>query len=409
MRSSVVLFNFVLIAASAQGPPQTTFSSGSTGVDGPLTYAPNLGPVYFPPAGLAQRPNNIYNFTTITIGAGTTVRLSNWVLNGPVYWLAEGNVLVQGTVDLSGKIGHPPNAPISRAPNEAGAGGYSGGLAANGAISGQNATSGSGPGGGQAAGFDATNLDVGGGGIFTGNNYLQPLVGGSGGGGGCRPVTVNSCAGGGAGGGAVLIASSTQITIGASYACGQFNCCGGGITAAGGSGNNNYGGGGSGGAIRLVSNTITHLCGLNAGGGKGVGSAGEISSHDGGSGIIRLEGFTVSGAPASAIVSTPVTITLPIGGPSTVSVTKVNVAINANPFSFPDVTINTGSPVPVVISGVNIPPGTTGNLYVYGETTPDQTIPFTLTGTLQSTTATVNVSYPSVGSRGFAKVTWTGQ
>jgi hypothetical protein len=161
-------------------------------------------------------------------------------------------------------------------------------------------------------------------------------------------------------------------------------------------------------AIRLVANTIAINCFLNTNGGIGVGSAGEISSHDGAAGVARLEAFTVS--TGQSATSTPVSISLPVGGPALVSVTKVNnVAINANPFSFPDITINTGSSVPVVISGVNIPPGTTGNLYVFGETTADQTIPFTLTGTLQSTTATVNVSYPSVGSRGFAKVTWTGQ
>jgi hypothetical protein len=408
MRSNVVLWSFVFCAASVQAQPPTTFSSGSTGVDGPLTYAANLGTVYFPPAGLAQRANNIYNFTTVTIGDGTTVRLSGWIINGPLYWLAQGDVTISGTLDISGQPGHPPNIPNSRAPNEPGAGGYSGGLA-HGAVSGQNATAGSGPGGGQVAGYDQSNPDAGGGGTFTGNNYLQPLTGGSGGGGGCRQTTVDNCAGGGAGGGAILIASSTQITIAITFN-GQFGCRGGVITAAGGSGSNNYGGGGSGGAIRLVANAISSQChDPNVSGGKGVGSAGEISSHDGGPGIIRLEGFTVSGAPASAIVSKPVTLVLPVGGPPTVSVTSIsNIAINANPFTFPDVAINTGSPVPVVISGTNIPNGTTGNLCVFGETTPDQTIPFTLTGTLQSTSATINVAYPAVGSRGFARVTWTG-
>jgi hypothetical protein len=63
----------------------------------------------------------------------------------------------------------------------------------------------------------------------------------------------------------------------------------------------------------------------------------------------------------------------------------------------------------VVISGSNIPSGTTGNLYIFSETAADQILPFTLTGTLQSTTATVNVPYPSGGSRGFAKAVWTSQ
>jgi hypothetical protein len=190
----------------------------------------------------------------------------------------------------------------------------------------------------------------------------------------------------------MLIASSTQISLTGNGSTGIF--------ANGGSGYS-VGGGGGGGAVRLVANTLSIVnFGITVAGG----------ANNGGGGIIRLEGFTVTGGIGGAIISTPVSISLPTGGTSTISVTKVNnIAINANPFSFPDVTINTGSPVPVIISGVNIPPGTTGNLYIYGETTADQVIPFTLTGTLQSTVATVNVSYPSVGSRGFAKVTWTGQ
>jgi hypothetical protein len=403
MRIIAILLSAAVYASITQAQPPTMFSSGSTGADGPLTYAPNLGMVYFPPAGLAQRANNVYNFTTITIGTGTTVRLSGWIINGPVYWLAQSDVTISGTVDLTGQIGNQSNLlaqPGQRAPTEPGAGGYSGGLGA-GAVSGQNATAGSGPGGGLPAGSNPANLAVGGNGAFSGNTYLQPLIGGSGGGGGCGSVTGENCFDGGAGGGAILIASTTQITISQT----------GSIFAQGGGSIN--GGGGSGGAIRLVSNTITfsHCGGLNAGG-----AAGGISG--GGSGIIRLESFNSSnvGQPlnecANGTVYTfnPVSLGLPTGGASTVSVTSINnMAINANPFKFPDTTINTASPVPVIISGVNVPPGTTGNLYIFGESTPDQTIPFTLAGTLQSTTATVNVTYPSVGSRGFAKVTWTGR
>ena len=134
--------------------------------------------------------------------------------------------------------------------------------------------------------------------------------------------------------------------------------------------------------IRVVSNTFTSRFG-----GFGWFGSGRIGSSAGRS-----------------------TLAVPTGGPSTVAVTTINgTAINANPFSFRDITINTGSPVPIVISGVYVPPGTTGNLYVFGETTADQAIPFTLTGTVQSSTATVNVSYPAVAPAEFAKVTWTGQ
>src|SRR5271170_3944405 len=66
--------------------------SGSTGSDGalafpnaktgdiilfdPATYKPPLDPV----------GDGVFNFTTISIPAGVTVRLSGQVLHGPVYW-----------------------------------------------------------------------------------------------------------------------------------------------------------------------------------------------------------------------------------------------------------------------------------------------------------------------------------
>ena len=390
MRSHLMLLILMLYPVVAQTQPQT-FSSGSTGSDGALTYAPNLGTVYFPPSGLAPRANNIYNFTTVSIGTGTTVRISGWVINGPVYWLAQGDVTINGTLDISGQPGqNSPVNPSFRAPSEPGPGGYSGGVAQLG--SGQSATAGSGLGGGAAASSTA----FGGGGLYKGSSYLLPLVGGSGGGGGCSPTHIQiDCADGGAGGGAILIASSTKIILG------------GVLDARGGAGGNGTGGGGSGGAVRLVSNTITNNGTVVVGGGL---AGGDNGSQAGGSGIVRFEGFAVNTGAVNgttALTSTPYSLALPIGGPSNVSITSVNnIAVNANPFSFPDTTISTGTAVPVIISGVNVPSGTSGNLYIFSETAPDQVIPFTLTGSLQSTTATVNVSYPSGGSRGFAKVIW---
>lgn len=386
MRPFLACASLALYTVTAQAQPQT-FSSGSTGADGPLTYAANLGLVYFPPSALAMRPSNVYNFTTITIGAGTTVRLSGWVFNGPVYWLAQGDVAINGLLDLSGQPGHPANSPSLRAPSEPGAGGYSGGVAALGA--GQNATGGNGPGGGPAPGYNSSTPFVGGPGTFSGSNYLQPLIGGSGGAGGGNPSTSGG-GGGGAGGGAILIASSTRISAN--------------INAQGGVGGGNYSGGGSGGAVRLVSNQITSVSISVAGNGGGSGGT------TGGGGLVRLEAYTLSDNGESGgtlITSIPYNLSLPVGGLSTVSVTSVNgVAINANPFNFPDAAIATAVAVPVVISGVNVPPGTMGDLYVFSETAADQVFPFTLAGTIASTTATVNVPYPAGGSRGFAKATW---
>jgi hypothetical protein len=159
-----------------------------------------------------------------------------------------------------------------------------------------------------------------------------------------------------------------------------------------------------------VSNTVTNSGVVQIAG--GIALNGSDTPTSGGAGITRFEGFTLSTGTvtpaASLLTSTPYNLALPVGGPSTVSVTSVNgMTVNANPFSFPDATITTGPAVPVVISGVNVPNGTTGNLYIYSETAADQAIPFTLAGTLTSTTATVNVPYPTGGSRGFAKAVWT--
>lgn len=393
MRSIWVVAVMTISASAGFAQPQQ-FSSGSTGADGALNYAQNLGTVYFPPAGVAQRANNIYNFTTITIGSGTTVRLSGWVINGPVYWLAQGNVSIAGTLDLSGQPGHAPSNPSLRAPSEPGAGGYSGGVAYVSAS--QPATAGNGPGGGALPPLAPADPATGNGGSFSGSSYLQPLVGGSGGSGGGVAAAFASAGGGGAGGGAILIASSTQITV-----SGGINASGGNSGAAGG----RYGGAGSGGAVRLVSNTLNITGTVTVAGGIPLPN----STGDGAfPGIARYEAYTLTGT--GAIASPPYNLSLPVGGPSTVTVTSVNgVAINANPFSFPDATINTGSAVPVVISGANVPPGTTGKLYVFSENAADQVVPFTLNGTLQATSATVNVAYATGGSRGFAKAVWTSQ
>ncbi|MDX2149369.1 MAG: hypothetical protein SFV54_01445 [Bryobacteraceae bacterium] len=133
---------------------------------------------------------------------------------------------------------------------------------------------------------------------------------------------------------------------------------------------------------------------------------------------MRYEAYALSGTTGArdcaintsagiALTSLPYNVAPPVAGPSTISVTSVNgITINANPFVFPDATINTSAPVPVVITGANVPPGTAGTLVIYSESAPDQTLPFTLTGTLASTTATVNVTWPTGGSRGFARAIW---
>src|SRR5438067_92168 len=128
-----------------------TFSSGSDGSDG--AYAPSGPPgtvINFDPGKFSgsQVAANIFNFTSIMIPAGVTVRLAANLISGPVVWLAQGDVFVQGTVDLSGSTGHAYTVnPFDRVPSVAGPGGYAGQVGGN---STQPPLAGDGPSGGAA-------------------------------------------------------------------------------------------------------------------------------------------------------------------------------------------------------------------------------------------------------------------
>src|SRR5262249_16280347 len=98
----VVSFVFYVRAADGQ-----TFTSGSTGADGPLNL-PASGD--FDPAALGLHPviENVFNFTTINVASGVTIKLSSKKLSGPIYWLATGDVTIAGTLDLAGENGVNP-------------------------------------------------------------------------------------------------------------------------------------------------------------------------------------------------------------------------------------------------------------------------------------------------------------
>src|SRR5262245_18243455 len=101
-RSAAWLTVIGLLATNAEAQ----FSSGSTGADGALDYS-NLAPgtiVIFDPMKLSPPEpagTNIFNFTSITIPTGVTVKLRGDVLNAPVFWLSQGDVLINGTIDLN--------------------------------------------------------------------------------------------------------------------------------------------------------------------------------------------------------------------------------------------------------------------------------------------------------------------
>lgn len=377
------------------------FSSGSTGVDGALSIT-TPGVIYFDPNALNLTKNtNIFNFTTITIAAGSVLKFSEAVFHGPVFFLASGDVTINGVIDITGDTSPgPTTSGAQQGISFAGSGGYSGGLGGNHGDPNHAALPGNGPGGGAAGDFTSTSSYATGG-QFSGNQFLVPLVGGSGGGG----TNDNGQFGaqGGAGGGAILIASSTKITLfnNGAYAIGSM--ADGWIYAFGGYGSSR-GCGGSGGAVRLVANAVT---GSNSGIDVSTQNGGACLTNPG-SGLARIEAGTtnLSGGNVSgpSQFSIPFALNLPTAPLPVISVTSINgVAINANPFSFPDATINTGSPVPVIITATNVPLTSIVKLYLLSDMGPNQTIPVTLTGSNQSSTATINVTFPTIGTRGFVK------
>lgn len=422
-RILVVVLGLILVGGVWMAVPHAqSFPSGSDGSDGALTIAPNLGTIVFDPADSARwgRPldadgDAVFNFSTITIGAGTTVRLTADRIARSVYWLATGDVSIAGTIDLRGAAGiRGSDLGARRQLAVPGPGGFAGG--AGGRIGVVAATAGDGPGGGEPGLLSCSGTGpqrCGVGGRFSSNRYLVSLVGGSGGGGSLWDDAYHN---GGAGGGALLIASSTSLSFTTSAS----------ILAGGGAGGSfnfvNFGGGGSGGAIRLVAPTINAAGTLSVTGGSGNSATSTTGqSGTGGPGVIRLERFTQNGSftiqPDGSVVNagTPVdpATLMPLTQVRVTSIGGVAVSPGASgSFTVPDVTISSAAAVPVEIEATGIPNGTTVTLQVFPQSPDDVTlislppIQTTLTGTLQRSTATVNFVFPYGFSRGTLRATW---
>src|SRR5207302_6635415 len=110
------------------------FNTGSNGSDGALDYSNKPAGTYiFDPSKfnppLNPSGDNIFNFTTINIPNGITVRLSGRILRGPVFWLATGDVRIDGVIDLNGQKGASETFNLAiRSRDMPGAGAYSGGI-----------------------------------------------------------------------------------------------------------------------------------------------------------------------------------------------------------------------------------------------------------------------------------------
>jgi len=314
-----------------------------------------------------QKPNGIWNYTTINVGKDTTVVFERNAANTPVHWLATGEVIIDGDIYLSGENGRsnedrPANAALG------GVGGFSGGLGgtkfhSSGSYAG---TPGQGPGGGQPGTDFEPPKAFGYPGEFTGaygNAYLQPLIGGSGGGGTASGYEVNGASGGG-GGGAILIASSRDITLnGKIFADGGASS----YVSLGNSQSYTYSGPGSGGAVRLAADRVN--------------GNGEVSTRMGnngyywngsfwsdasrGTGRIRIEGFFRELASTGSFSETPVaaspTETVVLPNPGALVITSVAGKNVAQPpsgrLSTPDVIFTEPGEITVAVEANGIPDG----------------------------------------------------
>ena len=354
---------------------------------------------------------HVYNFTTINIASGSTLKLSGQIFPYPLYFLAQGAVTISGTLDLSGDSGQSlTNVATLRIPAAGGPGGYSGGVGGNTAGS-YMAESGNGSGGGSAATALTTPANDG---KFTGSPYLIPLIGGSGGGGGLSNAFVwsgcaTNCFGGsgGGGGGAILIASSVSITY-----SGFINASGGAPGSGFGTpgGTIGQGGSGSSGAIRLVAPTISQT----RGGDGPCLNGGTLAAA-----VQRIEAFNFTSDPSlgncvTVKTSNPINVVTPSIPPSALKVVSLvtssgTIPINANPFSFPDAVINTSSPVTVNVQAQYIPTGTVPKIIVFSDSgAADQSVLCSagLQGTLAQSTCSASITFAIGGNRGFVKATW---
>jgi hypothetical protein len=347
-----------------------SFSSGSTGADGPL----DLSTMSCPDICLVQLPESgILNYTTVNIPSGKILMFKNNSRNTPVIMLAQGAVNVAGGIDVSAPF--YVSAYISSlffplaVPKTPGPGGFYGGAPTS---------NGFGPGGG-VYGSDSSLWS----GRWVGPLSLVPIVGGSGGAGHLVPFSGN--VEGGGGGGAILIASSTSITLS------------GGQVRADGFGNGDFYGSatGSGGAVRLIANSIS------ASGSFSAVNRRDVQPSPNNYGVVRLEApigalnFTGSSQPA-AVLST-INPALFANAMPVLRITSVGgfpvPAYAGGRFDTVDVLLpnQLPDPIQVVVTASNVPVGTEVTVGLFGSTNATAT-PGTLVGSFDNSSATPTIS-----------------
>ncbi len=402
------------------------FNSGSTGADG--AFNPLVS------QEIALPPSGVFNFTSVNIPSGVTVTFAKNAANSPVVILASGDVLVAGTVNVSGTNGAASGANGSIGddgqPGKGGPGGFDGGRGGKPSATATERLAGYGLGPG--AGGIATNGGTGGsGGHATagaahanqfcgyatagatyGSPAVLPLIGGSGGAGGSASGPSYAGSGGGGGGGAILIAASGTINV-----TGTIRADGGKPGANAGDGCGWEGGGGSGGAIRIVATTLTGNGVISAQGGAGIpsclrGGGWCNESTYGGAGRVRIEAENITrtvGATPAAIIDAPTQLFI-AGTPTLTIVSVAGVAAPLNPTGNADIALpqTTTNPVTVEFRTTNVPQGNIVKLTVtpaYG--TPVSAYSPALVGSTESATASAQVTLPTGPSTLQAQTTYT--
>lgn len=347
-RIAIIAVIILFLCSLANGQ---TFSSGSTGADGPLDLTSGDRTIQIPESG-------ILNYTTVNIPAGRTLKFANNTRVTPVYLLAQGNVVIAGTINVDGSSMSCTDFSGCTGSFAPGPGGFYGG---------QSGQPGFGPGQGTSSNPP---------GSWIGPLSLVPIIGGSG--------SYGDLYRGGAGGGAIVIASSTSISsAGSVVARGNFNTMFFGFVNITQSSSR-----GSGGSIRLVANSINVSGTLNACGGA--------------CGVIRLEApigaltFTGTSNPP-AVLST---INPAIASTSSPSLTIVSIAGSPVPsyagqrFDAVDILLpnQIPDPITVLVQGNNVPLGTQVSVRALNGSATATSTPSSLQGTFASSTASPTIS-----------------
>ncbi len=350
------LFFLLIIASLAHVSSAQVLYNSSTGADGALDLSKmDCGSCFI------QLPESgILNYTTVNIPVGKVLTFHKNSKNTPVFVLAQGKVTIAGVIAIKGEKTPGPGGFYGGAYNQPGFGPGAGAACTSTTITGRCPPDSQGK--------------------WKGPLSLLPIIGGSGGGGSESGYL------GGGGGGAIVIASSNIIEI---LGSGEVNANGApynGIFAG-----ISYG---SGGAIRLVANSINVIGSLTA-----TGYPDDRDTH----GIIKIEAQpnSVTLLPNQysyppPIISTINPVIIPAVGPSLVITSIGGFPVPANSgqrFDTIDVILPKQLPdsIPIVVKASNIPVGSQVKVAFSGSLDATATTG-TLSGTLASSTATVNVA-----------------